>query len=138
MTGQRQHVNAHFLHINAHVANCLYCIGVEQHAVLVANIRNRLQILNGADFVVCCHDGYQRGVLCDGIFQLIQLDMTLLVYADERDIIADFLHEFAGIQNSMVLNGAGDNMTLVLRQLAGEEPGPLIARLSASEPPEVK
>ena len=121
MTGQRQHINAHLLHINAHMTNRLYRIGVEQHAVLVANIRNRLQILNGADFVVCCHDGYQRGILCDGIFQLIQLDMTLLIYADKRNIVTDFLHELAGVQDSMVLDGAGDNMTLVLRQLAGEE-----------------
>ena len=85
--GQGQHVNAHLLHVERHVADSLYRIGVEDRTVCVCD-RDCLEVLDGADLVVCRHDGDKSGLVGDDRLQLLEVDVTLCVNVQIGDRIA--------------------------------------------------
>ena len=66
--------------VNGHSTHSLHRVGVEPHAVLAAYCADFLDGLDGADLVVCKHDGHKRCVRPDGGFHIGGGDKALRVY----------------------------------------------------------
>ena len=50
---------------------CLYGIGVKQNAMLLCDLANLFDRLDGSDLVVCKHNGNENGSRADSLLQLI-------------------------------------------------------------------
>jgi len=79
MTGKRKQVNLLFMHVDRHVAGCLNRIRVKQNSMLVADVGKLVNRLDCTDFVICVHDGHERGIVPQGRFQLFRANQTAFV-----------------------------------------------------------
>ena len=98
------------IYINRKLSICLYRIGVEQDAMLMCDLTDLFDRLNGTDFVICKHHTDQNGGRTDCFFQLIQLDLTKFIYIYISDLKTMFLQPVAGMQDRMMLNLGCNNM----------------------------
>ena len=114
MTGERQHVDAHLLYVDVHMADCLHRVGVELCTDRMRQLGDLLERLNGADLVVRRHDGDQCGVLGQLVLQLLQINMAFLVNVQISDAVAFLFERFAGVEHCMMLDLGGDDMLAAL------------------------
>ena len=114
MTCERQHVDAHFLYVDVHMADCLHRIGVELCTDRMRQFGDLLERLNGADLVVRCHDGDQCGVLGQLVLQLLQINTAFLVNVQIGDAVALLFERFTGVEHCMMLDLRGDDMLAAL------------------------
>ncbi|MPN49149.1 hypothetical protein SDC9_196763 [bioreactor metagenome] len=70
--------------------------------------------LNGADFVVGCHDRNQNGIVADGFANLRSRDKAFFVHRQVRHFKTLLFQPLAGMQNGMMLDGGGDDMVALL------------------------
>lgn len=70
MAGEGEHIHTERLDVHRDVADCLDGIGVEPGAMGVGDGGQLRNGLYGADLIIGQHDGNQRGILPDGLFQL--------------------------------------------------------------------
>ena len=114
MTGQGQHVDAHLLHVNVHMADSLNRVGVELCANRMRQLGNLLDRLNRADFVVCRHNGNQCGVLGQLCFQLLKIYTAFLIHIQIGNAVALLLKRLAGVKHCMMLDFGGDDVLAAL------------------------
>ena len=110
MTAGTEHINMHFVHIDGNLRIRLYRIGVEQYAVLLCNLTDLGDGLDGTDLVVGKHHADQNGIGTDGCFQLVQADQSVSVHIQIGDLKASLLQILTGMENGMVLDLRGNNM----------------------------
>ena len=114
MTGQGQHVDAHLLYVDVHVADSLNRVGVELCANRMRQLGNLLDRLNRADFVVCRHNGNQCGVLGQLCFQLLKVYTAFLIHIQIGNAVALLLKRLAGVKHCMMLDLGGDDVLAAL------------------------
>ena len=112
-----QHIHTQLLDIHRNGANGLHRIGVHPHAVLVGDLRNFLDGLDGADLVVGHHNADQRGIGTDGRLHILRADITFRGGLDISDLKAHALQRSHAVHDGVVLKGAGDEVLLVLAGL---------------------
>ncbi len=112
-----QHIHAQLLHIHRDGTHSLNGIGVHPDAVLVGDLRDLLDGLDGADLVVGHHDADQCGVGTDGSLHVLRADIALRGGADIRDLETQTLQSGHAVHDGVVLKGAGDEVLLVLAGL---------------------
>ena len=66
--------------------------------------------IDDANFVVGVHDGDQNGFRADGGFQLIRVDPAVFLHRQIGDFVAVFFEALAGVEDSLVLDGLGDDV----------------------------
>ncbi len=66
-----QHIHAQLLHVHRDGTHSLHGVGVHPHAMLVSDLGDFLDGLDGADLVVGHHDADQRGIGTDGSFHVL-------------------------------------------------------------------
>ena len=87
---------------------------MEQHAVALADLADLLDGLNGAHLVVGRHDGDQSRILIDGLFQLVQFYLAVLVHFQKCDPETFFFQGHGRVQHGMVFDLCGDQMLFAL------------------------
>ena len=112
--GEREHINAHRLHVDRHVADRLHRVRVELRADRMRQLCNLADRLNGADLIVRRHDGDERSVLGKLALQLLEVDMALLVHIQIGDAVAFLLERLAGVEHRVMLDLGGDQMLAAL------------------------
>ena len=129
MARKGKHVNVLLLDIDRHIADGLHRIGVEQNAFIAADFPDFRNRLDGADFVVRVHDGDQRRIRPNGLFNLLRRNQTHAVDREIGHLKAVFFQVFAGVKHCVMLKVAGDDMFLSLgRELHSRAfDGPVVA-----------
>ncbi len=74
------------------------------------NLRNRFQILDGANLVVCRHDRHNGRVIRNHAAQLVKVNAPQLVHIKISDAPALLFKGFAGIKHRVVLDFRSNNM----------------------------
>ena len=92
------------IYINRKLSICLYCVGVEQDTMLMSNLTDLFDRLNGTNLIVCKHHTDQNGSRTDSFFQLIQLDLTKLIHIYISDLKSMFLQPVTSMQDCMMLD----------------------------------
>ena len=80
MPGKRKQINMHGLYVNRHAAKSLYRIGMERNALIVADLANLFDGLDGADLVVGKHHTYQNRIRPNRLFHLFRRHKALFIY----------------------------------------------------------
>ena len=112
-----QHIHAQLLDIHRNGANGLHRIGVHPHAVLVGDLRDLLDGLDGADLVVGHHDADEGGVGADRSLDILRADVALRGGLDISDLEAQTLESCHAVHDGVMLESAGDEVLLVLAGL---------------------
>ena len=120
--GERQHVNAHRLHVDRHMADRLHRVRMEHSAHRMGEFRDLPDRLDGADLVVRRHDGDERGVLAQRVFELLEIDAAVLVHVQIGDAEALLFERFAGVEHRVVLDLGGDQVPAALGRRAVHKP----------------
>ena len=71
MAAGTEHVNMHLIHIDGNLCIRLYRIGMKQYAVLLRDLSDLGDGLDGTDLVVGKHHADQNGIGTNGCFQLV-------------------------------------------------------------------
>ena len=110
MTTGTEHVNMHLIYIDRNLRIRLYRIGVEQYTVLLRDLTDLGNGLDGTDLIVGKHHADQNGIGADGCFQLVQADQSVSVHIQIGDLKASLLQILTGMENGMMLDLRGNNM----------------------------
>lgn len=103
-------VHTQLIHIYRNVPHRLHSVSVKQGTSSMSHSRQRLDWLNGPHFVVGQHDAHQSGVDPQSRLQVIRLHNSVFVHRQVCNFPAHLLERFAGVEDSLVLNLAGDNV----------------------------
>ena len=109
-----QHIHAQLLHVHRDGTHSLHRIGVHPHAMLVGNLGDLLDGLDGADLVVGHHDADQCGVGTDGSLHVLGADVALGGGTDIGHLKAHALQCSHAVHDGMMLKSAGDEVLFVL------------------------
>ena len=112
-------MNRQFREIDRHFPDRLDRIGVKEESFGAAKSGDLSERKNNAGLVVRPHHRNDRGVGPDGSFQFAKIEMTLLINRDDRRLAATPNERPAVIQNRVVLDGGGDDVTPLGRHLEG-------------------
>ena len=110
MSAGGHHVDGKFIHSCLHMSIGLYCIRMEQNAVLSGNFSDLLNRLNRSDLIICKHHRDQDRIRTDCLFQLIQFKYPIFIYINIGNGKSSFFQIFAGMQNRMMLDLRGNNV----------------------------
>ncbi len=115
---EREHVDVVLLDIDRNLADSLDSIGVEENALLVAELADLGDGLDDADLVVRVHNRHEDGLVGafanDGVLQLVERDKAVGLGSEIGDAVALFLQLLAGIEDCLVLGGLGDDVVAAL------------------------
>ena len=111
MGGQRQQIHAERAYIDGNLADRLHGIGVYEGAVLVRDLRERGDRLDGAKLVVRVHDRHDHRVVGDELPQAIRRGDAGLIDGDERRAPPAPRERLQRVQYGLVFNGARDEVT---------------------------
>ena len=114
MGGQRCDVHIHFVHIERDLPGRLNRVRVKKYAPLPRDFPDFLHVLNNANLVVGRHDGDQDRFVRDRPFQIVEVDETLAVHRQKRDVETILFKMLAGVENRFVLGDAGDDVIAFL------------------------
>ncbi len=114
MAGERQHIDVVLLHIDRNLAHSLHRVGVEDDALLVAELADLGDRLNHADLVVRIHDRDQDRLVVDGALQVFEIDQPIRLHRQIGHAVALLLQPLAGIEHSLVLGHLGDDVVAAL------------------------
>ena len=128
MGAHGQHIHAQFLHIHGDGTHSLHRVGVHPDTVLVSDLGDLLDGLDGADLVVGHHDADQRGIGTDGSFHVLGTDVALGGGLDIGHFKAHALQCSHAVHDGMMLKSAGDEVLFVLACLGegGALYGPVV------------
>ena len=96
------------------MAGCLNRVGMEGDLSCAAELADLLDGLNGADLVICKHDGDKRRILANGGLQILKADNAVLMDIQQSYLKALFFELFEGVQNRVVLKLCGYKVLLAL------------------------
>ena len=92
VAGEREDVDVVGLHVDGDLADGLDGVGVEEDALLVADLADLADGLDDADFVVGVHDGDQDGLLRafgdDGAAEVVEVDEAVGLDGQVGDAVA--------------------------------------------------
>ena len=112
-----QHIHAQLLDIHGDGTHSLNRIGVHPDAVLVGDLSDLLDGLDGADLVVGHHDADEGGVGADSSLDILRTDVALRGGLDISDLETQTLESCHAVHDGVVLESAGDEVLLVLAGL---------------------
>ena len=110
MAGQGEQVDVHGLDVNGQVSGSLHGVGMEQHAVLLADCADFRNGLNGAHFVIGKHNRDQAGIGPDGSFHLLRRHQTFAAHVQKGHLEALLLQALQAVENGVMLKGGGDDV----------------------------
>ena len=105
-----EHIDMVLVYIDRHLTEGLYRVGMEQNAVLMGDFTYLFDRLNGSNLIICKHHGNQDGFRTDGFLEFLDLDHTIFIYGQVRNLIAMLLQPLTGVQNRMMLDLCGNNV----------------------------
>src|SRR5580704_3685837 len=111
-----QHVDVVLLDVHRNLADSLHAVGGKENAMFLGDFADFGDGINDADFVVGVHDGDEDGGRADGGFQLIQVDAPILLHRQIGDFEAVFFEALAGVEDSFVLDGLGDDVVALFAE----------------------
>ena len=114
MSGHGQQVDVHIHNIQRHMAGGLNRVGMEGDLLRAAQLADLLDGLHGADLVVCEHYGHKRGILADGVFNILKSDNAVLMDVEQSDLKALLFKLLEGVQHRMVLKLGGYKVLFAL------------------------
>ena len=129
-----EHINIIIVHLDGKLSECLYCIGVEQNAMLSGNLPDFFNRLYRSDFIVGIHHRNQYGLRCNGLFQFFRPDKAIFIHVQISDVcFSHLLQIFTGVQNCMVFNLCGNDMiSFIFIRFKSPHDCPVICLCSAS------
>ncbi len=110
MRGDRHQVDVVLVHVDRNLADRLHAIGVEQDALLAADLADLGHRLNHADLVVGVHDGDENRLVGDRFPQHVEIDQPVALHRQIGHAIAELFELLAGIENRLVLGGGGNDV----------------------------
>ena len=114
MGAHGQHIHAQLLHIHGDGTHSLHRVGVHPHTVLVSDLGDLLDGLDGADLVVGHHDADEGRVGADSSLDVLGADIALGGGLDISDLKAHTLESGHAVHDGVVLERAGDEVLFVL------------------------
>ncbi len=111
---QGEKVDVIGLYIYRNLAHRLNGVGVEDHALLTAQLADLPDGLNDANFVVGVHDAHQDGFAVQGTLQVFDIDQAIGLDRQVGDPVAGLLQPLAGIQGGLVLGHLGNDVVATL------------------------
>ncbi len=114
VAGERQHIDVVGDHVDGNLAHRLHCIGVEDDALLMAELADFADGLQDTDFVVGGHDGDEDGLVIHGALQVFDVDEAIGLHGQIGDAVAVLLKALAGVEHSLVLSDLGDDVVAAL------------------------
>ena len=109
-----EQVDVHRFDVDRDVADGLNRVGMEKDLLFAADSAQFGDRLNRADFVVGHHDGNERRLRGDGCRQRFLRDEAFAVYGQIGDGKALFFQAFCRMQNRVVLDLRGDDVSAAL------------------------
>ena len=109
---KRQEVHVEFPHINLQLARRLHGVGVEQHAMPVANRGNLAHREQDARLVVRPHDRDDGGIRANGLLQLLQVQRAVRLHGQEGHGATALLEQLAELDVRRVLDRSGQDVGL--------------------------
>src|SRR3990170_4416003 len=110
MSRYGKQVNAELIDIDLYVPRRLDGIGMEINASFTSHLTDFSNRLDGAHLIIGMHHRNQNGFVGDSLFDIVRVHQTLLIHLEVGNGSAPLLQELAGLQYSMVFDGAGDNV----------------------------
>ena len=99
-------------------------VGVEEDALLVAELADLADGLDDADFVVGVHDGDEDGLVGafgdDGALEVFDVDEAVGHDGQIGDAVAGLLEALAGVEDGLVLGDLGDDVVAALAVHLGD------------------
>jgi hypothetical protein len=118
--GEGHEPNPHPVDIDGDLPERLCGVGVEWHALVLADAPNLLERLDDADLVVDGHDGDERRVGADGFLELGEVDQAVGADREVGDLEAFLLEVPAGVEDALVLGLGGDDVAAAVAVEAGD------------------
>ena len=121
---QGEHVHPQRLHVHGDVPHGLDGVGVEEHALFMAELGDLPDGLNGADFVVHHHHAHQGGVVGDCGGHVGKAHHAVFMDIEIRHGEALLFQRLHGVEHGVVLKGRGDEVLLPFlgaKQCAGQK-----------------
>ena len=112
MGGQGEHVGPRILRQPGEKTDHLHRVGVDGHSKFMSQGHDFPDGLDGPHFVVGGHDGNELRIRPDGLPHVLRVDPAAHVRGDPGHLIALFFQEGAGVQQSGMLDGRGDQVSL--------------------------
>ena len=101
---KREEVHAECLNVHRQFANRLHSIRMERDVVFLCNFTNLFDRLDCAVFVVDVHDGDQHSGVADCIAELCNINASISIYREIRNLETALLEIVAGMQNGVMLH----------------------------------
>ena len=105
MAAGTEHVNMHLIHIDGNLCIRLYRIGMGKYAVLLRDLSDLGDGLDGTDLVVGKHHADQNGIGADGCFQLVQADQSVSVHIQIGDLSKPLFSRYSVVICFSMMNG---------------------------------
>ncbi len=136
MRADGKQIDMHLLDIERDVAEGLHCVGVEDHAVALADRADGLQRLDRADFVVRRHDGDEHGIRANCGLDRFRRNDAIRIDRQNGHLKALAFERLGAVQDGVMLNRRDNQVTplflvgahralerpvVALRAAAGEE-----------------
>ena len=112
----RKEVDSQIFHVDRHIAQTLYSVRMEKHAVRLCNCRKLLDRFDSADLVVDHHYAHKDRVFSDSFFKRFRRYETVAVNVEISYFKSQLFEIFARVQYRMVLYPAGDYMSALVFQ----------------------
>ena len=96
------------------MTDSLYCVCVEQDALLPADRAQFRDRLDRPDLIICVHDRHKAGVVPDRRFQLFGAHQAVLVNVQKGDRKSLFLQFLERMKYCVVFKSCGDDVGLSL------------------------
>jgi hypothetical protein len=108
VTGDRQHIDAEFVHLGWDFSDRLRCVGMKADSMLPRDRADFRERLDGTDFVVGVHDADQQRLWRNGAAHILRIDQACSIHRKVCDQTAEPLEKPAGRKNRGMLDGRGD------------------------------
>ena len=128
-----EHINVLRLHVDVQMSRRLHGVGVEQHALFLADRADLGDGEDRADLIVRVHDGDKAGILADGVRHLLRRDRADRTDVQKLDLKAFFFELFQRMQHRVMLKRCGNDVFFAFfRAHQRRRADRLIVRLAAA------
>ncbi len=111
MPAGTEHIYMQCLHVDGNLPESLDRVSMEQYPVFFGNGADFFYRFYGADLIVGKHDADQYGIRPDCRPKLPDVHQSVLIHLKIRNLTAFFFQILTGMQNGMMLDSCGDNMS---------------------------
>ena len=102
VAGKAHQVNAETVNVEIHLAGGLRGVAVEEDLVFVADLADRFEVLNDADFIVDGHHGNEDRVRTDSGAQGVHVNETVFLHIEVGHFEAFAFEMTHGVKNRLV------------------------------------